>query len=157
MGPVWAYWAFPTERYCGRLQPAIRSKRYPFANIDNYLISFAHLSQIKIIFGLERELSLRPDKSEFPKGYFQHCECMFLSFLQLDFSSLTRPCRSLLCFAPPSTAIFNSLSFPSQEDYGSSDHTSQHKHSQGHEDHGQEVIPALASQQMVQGSPARRW
>ncbi|KAK1235307.1 hypothetical protein PQX77_001465 [Marasmius sp. AFHP31] len=72
MGPVWAYWAFPTERYCGRLQPAIRSKRYPFANIDNYLISVSHLSQIKIVHGLERELSLRQDKSDFIKGQFHH-------------------------------------------------------------------------------------
>ncbi|KAK1221658.1 hypothetical protein PQX77_015527 [Marasmius sp. AFHP31] len=72
MGPVWAYWAFPTERYCGRLQPAIRSKWYPFANTDNYLISVSHLSQFKIVHGLERELLLRQDKSDFIKGQFHH-------------------------------------------------------------------------------------
>jgi hypothetical protein len=60
MGPVWTYWAFPTERYCGRLQPAIRSRRYPFACIDNYLIQYAHLSQIKTLYGLEDELNMSP-------------------------------------------------------------------------------------------------
>ncbi|KAJ8094166.1 hypothetical protein PM082_023375 [Marasmius tenuissimus] len=74
MGPVWAYWVFPTERYCGRLQPAIRSKRYPFANINNYLISFAHLSELKVTYGLEKELSLKEVKSGVVKGQFQHSE-----------------------------------------------------------------------------------
>ncbi|KAL1684480.1 hypothetical protein GGG16DRAFT_68216, partial [Schizophyllum commune] len=25
MGPVWTYWAFPMERFCGRMQRAVRS------------------------------------------------------------------------------------------------------------------------------------
>ncbi|KAF9003707.1 hypothetical protein BDZ89DRAFT_901513, partial [Hymenopellis radicata] len=50
VGPMWAYWAFPTERYCGRLQPAIKSRHYPFASIDNYVTLSAQLSQIKVTY-----------------------------------------------------------------------------------------------------------
>ncbi|TEB06227.1 hypothetical protein FA13DRAFT_1566913, partial [Coprinellus micaceus] len=42
-GPVWTSWAFPTERSCGRLLPAIRSRRHPFANLDNYVVASAQL------------------------------------------------------------------------------------------------------------------
>jgi hypothetical protein len=75
-GPVWTYWTFPTERYCGRLQSAIRSRRYPFANIDNYVVATAQLSQIKIRYGLEEELSLKPSRVDQPFGSFSHPACM---------------------------------------------------------------------------------
>jgi hypothetical protein len=74
-GSVWAYWAFPTERYCGRLQPAIRSRRYPFANIDNYVVANAQLSQIKIRYGLEEKLALKPTRTDQMRGSFSHPAC----------------------------------------------------------------------------------
>ncbi|KAJ2930473.1 hypothetical protein H1R20_g6626, partial [Candolleomyces eurysporus] len=46
-GPVWTSWAFPTERFCGRLLPAIRSRRHPFANLDNFVVASSQLNQIK--------------------------------------------------------------------------------------------------------------
>ncbi|KAE9392020.1 hypothetical protein BT96DRAFT_959417 [Gymnopus androsaceus JB14] len=57
--PVWACWAFPMERYCGHLQCCIKSRRYPFASIDNYVTASAQLSHIKIIYGLVNELNLK--------------------------------------------------------------------------------------------------
>jgi hypothetical protein len=74
-GPVWAYWAFPTERYCGQLQPAIRSRRYPFANIDNHVVATAQLSQIRILYSLEEQLSLKPAKTDQIRGSFYHQDC----------------------------------------------------------------------------------
>jgi hypothetical protein len=74
-GPVWSYWAFPTERYCGRLQRAIRSRRHPFVNIDNYVVASAQLSQIKIGYGLEEQLSLKPKKTDQIQGSFSHPTC----------------------------------------------------------------------------------
>ncbi|KAJ4496886.1 hypothetical protein C8R41DRAFT_760931 [Lentinula lateritia] len=59
IAPVWASWAFPTERFCGQLQPAIKSRRYPFANIDNYISANAQPSHIKILYGLEDDLNLK--------------------------------------------------------------------------------------------------
>jgi hypothetical protein len=41
LGPPWVYWAFPTERFCGSLLPAVRSRRYPFSNIDRHVYDLA--------------------------------------------------------------------------------------------------------------------
>ncbi|THU79745.1 hypothetical protein K435DRAFT_620801, partial [Dendrothele bispora CBS 962.96] len=55
-GPVWSYWAFPMERYCGVLQLAIRSRRFPFAALDRHILEVAQLMQIKIWYGVAKEL-----------------------------------------------------------------------------------------------------
>lgn len=52
IGPVWAWWSFPIERQCGRFQRKIKSRRYPFTNLDNYLTEDAKLKQIKMIYNL---------------------------------------------------------------------------------------------------------
>lgn len=75
-GPVWTSWAFPTERFCGQLLPAIRSRRHPFSNIDNYIVASAQLSQIKIRFGLEEELALKPKQTDLIRGSVSHPSCM---------------------------------------------------------------------------------
>ncbi|KAG8900769.1 hypothetical protein FRC00_011291 [Tulasnella sp. 408] len=59
MGPVWCYWAFPMERFCGSLLPAIKSRRYPYASIDRRVTELSQLHQIKVIYGLHQELDLR--------------------------------------------------------------------------------------------------
>ncbi|KAI9435658.1 hypothetical protein BJY52DRAFT_1422103 [Lactarius psammicola] len=51
-GPVWCYWAFPMERYCNRLKPAIRNRRTPYTSIDQYVLEDAQLTQIKAIYAL---------------------------------------------------------------------------------------------------------
>jgi hypothetical protein len=75
-GPVWTYWAFPTERFCGRLLPEIRSRRHPFSNLDNFIVASANLSQLKIMYNLDEELSLRPKKAKVLRGSFSHPSCM---------------------------------------------------------------------------------
>jgi hypothetical protein len=77
-GPVWTYWAFPTERFCGRLLPEIRSRRHPFSNIDNFVVASAKLSQIKTMYNLDEELSLRPRKAEVLRSSFSHPSCTSL-------------------------------------------------------------------------------
>ncbi|KAJ7136243.1 hypothetical protein C8R46DRAFT_1322470 [Mycena filopes] len=57
-GPVWCYWAFPMERYCGSVQPGIRSRRFPWASMDRYVLEIAQLTQIKTLYNVARELSL---------------------------------------------------------------------------------------------------
>ncbi|KZT63405.1 hypothetical protein DAEQUDRAFT_680476, partial [Daedalea quercina L-15889] len=49
-GPVWASWSFPMERYCGILRPAIRSRRFPFVALDNYVADTAQLAQLKVVY-----------------------------------------------------------------------------------------------------------
>lgn len=67
MGPVWCYWAFPMERHCGRLQRAIRSRRFPYVALDRYVVESSQLVQINAIYDVGSELSLEIPKG-FPKG-----------------------------------------------------------------------------------------
>jgi hypothetical protein len=60
MGPVWAYWAFPMERHCGDILRNIRSRRFPYANINKYVTSCAQLTHITLLYGLHDKLSLLP-------------------------------------------------------------------------------------------------
>ncbi|KAF8955921.1 hypothetical protein BDZ97DRAFT_1854368 [Flammula alnicola] len=62
MGPVWAYWAFPMERFCGHLLRCIKSRRHPFANIDSYVTAVAQLDQIKNRYNVHDQLALLPPK-----------------------------------------------------------------------------------------------
>jgi hypothetical protein len=56
MGPVWAYWVFPMERFCGKLLCCIKSWRHPFANIDSYITAVAQLDQIKNCYNAHERL-----------------------------------------------------------------------------------------------------
>ncbi|KAK0458724.1 uncharacterized protein EV420DRAFT_1620490 [Desarmillaria tabescens] len=69
-GPVWCYWAFPMERYCGTIQPAIHSRRHPFASLARHVLEDAQLTQIKIYYDVVDELSLRPSQRT-PAGSLQ--------------------------------------------------------------------------------------
>ena len=62
MGPVWAYWAFPMERLCGKLLCCIKSRRHPFASIDSYITAVAQLEQIKNRYNAHDQLGLLPPK-----------------------------------------------------------------------------------------------
>ncbi|KAJ7342463.1 hypothetical protein DFH08DRAFT_782878 [Mycena albidolilacea] len=68
-GPVWCYWAFPMERFCGSIQPGIRSRRFPWASIDRYLVEVAQLTQIKTVYNVALELSLTAPAID-PQGSF---------------------------------------------------------------------------------------
>lgn len=58
-GPIWAYWAFPMERYCGLLGRCIKSRRFPFANLDAYCTALAQFDQIRWRYSLGTLLSLK--------------------------------------------------------------------------------------------------
>ncbi|KAJ1300030.1 hypothetical protein OPQ81_011150 [Rhizoctonia solani] len=46
MGPVWCYWAFPMERFCSFIVNSVKSRRYPYANIDERVLNRARLQII---------------------------------------------------------------------------------------------------------------
>ncbi|KAG9079133.1 hypothetical protein FS749_008795 [Ceratobasidium sp. UAMH 11750] len=58
MGPVWCYWAFPMERFCGGLARSPKSPRAPFSSIDRRVLEVAQLSQIRLMYGLGEKLDL---------------------------------------------------------------------------------------------------
>jgi hypothetical protein len=71
-GPVWTSWSFPLERFCGRLQPAIRSRRFPYASIAQYVVDDARLTQIQLIYNISEDLRLhRPRHNNVP-GQLTH-------------------------------------------------------------------------------------
>ena len=71
------------ERYCGALQPAIRSRRYPYTSLDNYVVDRARLTHITLIYNLTDELHfgrVRPQGSHTSipecKSYTCGCCCV---------------------------------------------------------------------------------
>jgi hypothetical protein len=62
------------ERYCGRLQPALRSRRFPYAGLDRYVVDDAHLTQIKAVYDADEELALRLPRRSVP-GMYTHPSC----------------------------------------------------------------------------------
>ena len=60
MGPVWAYWAFLMEHYCGDILCNVRSQQFPYANINNYVTSCAQLTHITLLYSLHEKLRLLP-------------------------------------------------------------------------------------------------
>jgi hypothetical protein len=62
MGPVWCYWAYVMERFCGSLLPAINSRKYPYRCIDRRMLELSQLRQLKYIYNLSDELNLRRRK-----------------------------------------------------------------------------------------------
>ena len=76
MGPVWAYWAFPMERFCGVLQRAIRSRRFPYASVGRFIFERAQLDQIANLYNIGEVLALRPPRTLC--GTYSHPKCMLL-------------------------------------------------------------------------------
>ncbi len=62
------------ERYCGALQPAICSRRYPFASLARHVLEDAQLIQIKAYYDVVEELSLRHPRGA-PLGSLQLPSC----------------------------------------------------------------------------------
>ncbi|QRV81410.1 Transposase family Tnp2 protein [Ceratobasidium sp. AG-Ba] len=68
MGPVWCYWSFPMERYCGSLSRVHKSRRFPYSSLDRRVRKIAELGQIKLIYGLADELNLEERRDLIVKG-----------------------------------------------------------------------------------------
>jgi hypothetical protein len=111
MGPVWCYWAFPMERFCGSLLPAIKSRRHPFSSIDARTRDLAALSMIKMIYQpeglrLNQHLSDTDRQRRFSKR-LANCECprmlcsrtyyilCWLQMILLSFAYQARPSHLL--------------------------------------------------------------
>ena len=74
LGPVWAYWAFPMERYCGTLSHNIKNRRYPFISLNNYVSTSAHLTQVQSIYNLFDELPFNPKPSKDDQLKLEQCK-----------------------------------------------------------------------------------
>lgn len=76
-GPSWTTWTFYMERYCGFLKTRLRSRKFPWANLNNTVLSYAYLEQLGVRYDLSDELAIfgrrktGPSQSE---KTFDHCE-----------------------------------------------------------------------------------
>ncbi|KAJ7150000.1 hypothetical protein C8R43DRAFT_1088094 [Mycena crocata] len=77
-GPVWCYWSFPMERYCGSLQPGIRSRRFPWASMDHYIMEKVQLTQIMAVYNASAEVSLSEPHTEVPDFVLSDDTCVLL-------------------------------------------------------------------------------
>ena len=84
MGPVWAFWAFPMERYCGDIGRNIinKSKWFPYATINKYITSKAQLTQVTLLYGLHDQLSLQPPQSHDKDLQLPLCEPILILTIQ---------------------------------------------------------------------------
>lgn len=105
IGPVWAWWSFPIERQCGRLQRHITSKHHPFVNLDNYITLANQFKTAKLIYNIsDKDLSLDGPAKKKP-GFELHDECtcsprmacktdlMFLGFRRRNYPPCPRSSR----------------------------------------------------------------
>jgi hypothetical protein len=118
VGPVWVSWAFPMERFCGLLQPSIKSRRFPYSSIDKYVVNAARLSQCKIIYNIADELCLTRPRGAGVQGQFSSDECMSYHIpncnliLMMYHIYLPDPSCVLLPprrTSPPSTGVLNQI------------------------------------------------
>jgi hypothetical protein len=64
-GPVWTYWSFVMERYCGFLKhDGVRNRGKPYASLDNRVRHVAQLNTVRIRYDLVDYLSLKGPKKE---------------------------------------------------------------------------------------------
>ncbi|KAJ7937833.1 hypothetical protein B0H13DRAFT_2302305 [Mycena leptocephala] len=65
MRPLWCYWNFPTERFCGS---TIHSRKHPFTSMAHRLRDVAQLNQLKLLHGLKDEVDLSDAREEERSG-----------------------------------------------------------------------------------------
>ncbi|KAJ7266668.1 hypothetical protein C8J57DRAFT_1068624 [Mycena rebaudengoi] len=53
IGPMWCFWAFVMERFCGSLLTAVKSRKHPFTSLAHRIRDVAQLSQIELLQTLD--------------------------------------------------------------------------------------------------------
>jgi hypothetical protein len=80
-GPVWSYWEWAMERFCGRLLCGIKSRRYPWTSLDSYAVISAQLAQVTLTYDLSEMLKFKDPSAarSTPQDVVDLTHCMFNS------------------------------------------------------------------------------
>ncbi|KAF8666953.1 Transposase family tnp2 [Rhizoctonia solani] len=62
LGPIGGYWAYPMERFCSYIGNSVKSRRYPYANIDQRVLNRARLHIIIRKYQLSEKAPFAPKK-----------------------------------------------------------------------------------------------
>ncbi|KIO25445.1 hypothetical protein M407DRAFT_75728 [Tulasnella calospora MUT 4182] len=57
-GPVWAYWTWVMERYCGILSRAVSSRKHPYASLNRRILEIQTLHSIRNMYDLDDRLPI---------------------------------------------------------------------------------------------------
>ena len=85
--PAWTTWAFPMERFCGKLSSRVTSRLHPYATLSMYLKRSAQLSQLKMSYQrVWTHLSTDLDDGALTATEFiyHECQCRFSLRYQND-------------------------------------------------------------------------
>jgi hypothetical protein len=76
-GPVWCYWSFPMERFCGHLKHGgVTSNRHPYSSLDRYLTDWATLWHIGNVYNIQDQLKLKSSNKLLQQHHrFEGCRC----------------------------------------------------------------------------------
>ncbi|KAL4244402.1 hypothetical protein ABKN59_010137 [Abortiporus biennis] len=66
------------ERYCGWLQPSIRSRRFPYASLNRFVLDDARFRHIKLVYSIEDQLRLGPPKRARGVNFPDYATCTLL-------------------------------------------------------------------------------
>ena len=67
-GPVWCYWAFAMEWFCGAIGRHVKNRYNPYACLDRRVRDLARLQMIKLKYGLMDELSPKHPAADIRAG-----------------------------------------------------------------------------------------
>ena len=98
MGPVWAYWAFPMECYCGDILHNVKSQQFLYANINKYVTSCTQLTHITLLYDLHKKLCHLPPMSHNLDIKLPICKSLVILMNLLTYSNELDP---LYVLTPP--------------------------------------------------------
>lgn len=78
-GPVWCYWSFPMERFCGHLKHGgVTSNRHPYSSLDRYLTDWATLWHIGNVYNIQEKLRFGSSHKSLQQHHrFEGCRCYY--------------------------------------------------------------------------------
>ncbi|TFK98653.1 hypothetical protein BDV98DRAFT_572510, partial [Pterulicium gracile] len=68
MEPLWVYWCFVMERFCGSLLPSVKSRKHPDTSLANRIRDLAQNSQIELIYQLHDMMDLSDTRYDMQTG-----------------------------------------------------------------------------------------
>ena len=89
-GPMWCYWPFAMERFCGAVTRGNKNRANPYASLDRRVRDVAQLQMVKVKFGLLETLSLRRPQGEPDEDAdtFDGCMCYIVLFVQFNVTKI---------------------------------------------------------------------
>ena len=67
-GPVWCYWAFTMEHFCGAVSQHVKNRQNPYASLDQRVRDLAQLQMVKLKYGLMDELPQKRSDADIRGG-----------------------------------------------------------------------------------------